>query len=80
MKRKNPAAVELGRKGGHSRAQNLSPHERSESARRAAEARWEKTKKRIESALQEITEGTEALLKKAKAKSPARKGRRRGVK
>jgi len=41
---KNPAAVALGRlgglKGGKARAQKLTPEERSEIARRAAQARW----------------------------------------
>lgn len=41
---KNPAAVELGRlggkKGGKARAAKLTPEERSEIARKAAEARW----------------------------------------
>jgi len=44
-KRKNPAAVALGRKGGlkggHARAASMTKAERSESARRAAAARWE---------------------------------------
>ena len=43
-KRKNPAAVALGRKGGlvggKARAASLSPEERSEIAKRAAAARW----------------------------------------
>lgn len=43
-KRKNPAAVALGRrgglKGGKARAESLSPEERSEIARLAAQARW----------------------------------------
>jgi hypothetical protein len=43
-KRKNPAAVSLGRKGGlkggKARAAALSPEERSEIAKRAAQARW----------------------------------------
>jgi hypothetical protein len=42
--KKNPAAVELGRrgglKGGRARAEALSPKERSEIAKRAANARW----------------------------------------
>jgi hypothetical protein len=75
MTRKNPAAVALGRKGGRSRAQKLSPNERSESARRAAEARWEKNQKRIESALEEITANTRTLLKRSKAKARARRPR-----
>ena len=43
-KRKNPAAVALGRKGGlkggKARAAALSPAERSQIARKAAKARW----------------------------------------
>lgn len=43
-RRKNPAAVALGRKGGlkggRARAEALSPKERSEIAKRAAQARW----------------------------------------
>jgi hypothetical protein len=43
-RRKNPAAVALGRrgglKGGRARAAALSPEERSEIAKRAAAARW----------------------------------------
>jgi hypothetical protein len=42
---KNPAAVELGRKGGlkggKARAANMTPEKRSEQARHAARARWE---------------------------------------
>jgi hypothetical protein len=41
---KNPAAVELGRKGGlkggKARAAKLTPKQRSDAARRAAAARW----------------------------------------
>jgi hypothetical protein len=43
---KNPAAVALGRlgglKGGVERAKSLTPKQRSEIARKAATARWEK--------------------------------------
>jgi hypothetical protein len=43
---RNPAAVELGRKGGlkggKARAAKMSADERSEAARRAARARWKK--------------------------------------
>jgi hypothetical protein len=43
---KNPAAVELGRlggkKGGAARAASMTPEERSEAARKAAKARWNK--------------------------------------
>jgi hypothetical protein len=42
---KNPAAVELGRlggqKGGKARAEKMTAKQRSESARRAALARWQ---------------------------------------
>jgi hypothetical protein len=41
---KDPAAVALGRKGGlkggRARAERMTPEERSESARRAAQKRW----------------------------------------
>jgi hypothetical protein len=44
---KNPAAVELGRKGGlkggKARAAKMTPKERSASARRAAAARWKES-------------------------------------
>lgn len=48
-KRKNPYAVALGRRGGKIggkvRAANMTPAERTESARNAVKARWEKAKK-----------------------------------
>lgn len=48
-KKKNPAAVMLGRlgglKGGHARAAKMTPEERSESARKAVQARWEKARR-----------------------------------
>jgi hypothetical protein len=41
---KNPAAVELGRKGGlkggNARAASMTPEQRSEAAKKAAQARW----------------------------------------
>ena len=47
-KKKDPAAVALGRKGGKkggfARAAKLTPAERSESARKAVQARWAKAK------------------------------------
>lgn len=43
---KNPAAVELGRKGGlkggKARAEKLTPEQRQDIARKAAEKRWKK--------------------------------------
>lgn len=43
---KDPAAVALGRKGGlkggKARAANMTPEQRSEAARKAADARWKK--------------------------------------
>lgn len=46
---KNPAAVTLGRlgglKGGKARAESLSPKKRKEIAKKAAKARWGKTRK-----------------------------------
>jgi hypothetical protein len=47
---KNPAAVALGRlgglKGGKARAKNMTKKERSEAARRAANKRWGKNKRK----------------------------------
>ena len=47
--KKNPAAVALGRKGGKkggpARAARLTPEQRSESARKAVQARWSKAKR-----------------------------------
>ena len=49
VKKKNPAAVALGRnggkKGGPARAAKLTPEQRSESARKAVQARWAKKAK-----------------------------------
>jgi hypothetical protein len=41
-KRKNPAAVNLGRRGGKKRAANLTAQELSEQGRKAVTARWAK--------------------------------------
>lgn len=41
---KNKAAQELGRKGGKARASKLTKKERSDIAKRAASARWDKSK------------------------------------
>jgi hypothetical protein len=46
MAKKSAAAVELGRRGGKARAQKLTKQERSEIARKAAQSRWTKGKKR----------------------------------
>lgn len=49
---KDPAAVNLGRrgglKGGKARAEKMTKEERSESARKAAEARWAKKREQEE--------------------------------
>jgi general stress protein YciG len=42
---KNAAAVALGRRGGKATAKKLTPEQRSESARKAAQARWKREKK-----------------------------------
>jgi len=49
MKRKDPAAVALGRKGGRSRMKGMTAKERTKLARQAASARWEKEKGKSES-------------------------------
>jgi hypothetical protein len=44
-KKKNSAAVELGRKGGKTSAERLTDEQRKEKARKAAQARWTKRHK-----------------------------------
>jgi hypothetical protein len=44
-KKKNAAAVELGRKGGKASAERLTDEQRREKARKAAQARWSKRQK-----------------------------------
>ncbi len=52
-KRKNPYAVALGRKGGRkggpARAANMTPEQRSESARNAVMARWARVREKDDS-------------------------------
>ena len=69
MTPKNPAAVALGRRGGKATASSRSPEQRTESARRAANARWAKLKNLVA----DITERSKALEKKALAKATKKK-------
>jgi hypothetical protein len=66
--------AKFGRKGGKATASKLTPEQRQASARRASEARWAKQRKLLD----EITEGTKALLKTTQAS--ARKARARKAK
>ena len=43
-KKKDPAAVALGRKGGKARAERMSAEELKQQVRKMAKARWEKKK------------------------------------
>ena len=43
-KAKDPAAVDLGRRGGKARGRNLSKAELSEQGRKAVQARWDRQK------------------------------------
>lgn len=65
MTPKNPAAVALGRKGGHARAKSLTPEQRSDAARKAVEARWA----RIKELAEKITRGTKQLEAKNAART-----------
>jgi len=60
-------ASQFARKGGQARAKKLTAEERSESARKAVEARWAKQR----ALTTEITEGTKALLRVAKKRQAA---------
>jgi uncharacterized coiled-coil protein SlyX len=57
-----------GRKGGKKAAANMTAQERKEKMRRAAQARWARTKKKIDS----LTEQTQTLERKVKANSDSR--------
>src|SRR5258708_32302932 len=68
-KEKNPAAVALGRKGGKkggpARAAKLTSKQRSESARKAGQARWAKAKERtgyVKRAKMQTTPATTATM------------------
>ena len=69
-KRKDPAAVALGRKGGKrggpARAAKLTPEQRSASARKAVTARWAKVKKSTD-----YTKVKRATMERNKPTSPA---------
>jgi hypothetical protein len=53
----------IGRKGGRASRRRLTVEQRSEAARKAAEARWAKQRKLVD----EITKGTKQLLKASRA-------------
>src|SRR2546423_6209984 len=67
VKKKDPAAVALGRKGGKkggpARAAKLTPKQRSESARKAVQARWKKATSTMDTSDNAVL----ALLKRIKA-------------
>jgi hypothetical protein len=63
MTPKNPAAVELGRRGGKARARKLTPEERTQAARKAVEVRWAKQRELAK----EISKGTRNLLRMSQA-------------
>ena len=69
-KMKDPAAVALGRKGGKkggpARAAKLTPKQRSESARKAVQARWTKANEGKDYTVDTSDEAVLALLKRIK--------------
>src|SRR5437762_11353381 len=69
-RKKNSAAVALGRKGGKkggpARAAKLTPEQRSESARQAVQARWAKSKKKGNSAGDTSKKALHLCLKRIK--------------
>jgi hypothetical protein len=62
MSPKNPAAVALGRKGGKATAESRTAEQRSESARKAVEARWAKQREE----LKQLNKGAKDLLAKSR--------------
>ncbi len=61
--------AKFGKKGGETRARNMTAEQRSQAARKAVEARWAQTKALVK----EFSEGTKALLEKSEAASRAAK-------
>jgi enoyl-CoA hydratase/carnithine racemase len=66
-------ATQFARKGGHARAKKLTAEQRRASARKAAQARWAK---KMDTLVNEISEGTKKLLKTAKANARATRARK----
>lgn len=60
--------AKFGRKGGKATAKKMTPEERTEKMRRAAQARWAKEKQQIETSLDEIKETSERLAQAAQAR------------
>jgi hypothetical protein len=75
VKQKNRAAVALGRKGGKkggfARAAKLSPEQRSESARKAVQARWSKAKGSDYIVVKETHKGIKKFHKPINEATPA---------
>ncbi len=71
LRKKNPAAVALGRKGGKkggpARAARLTPKQRSESARKAVQARWSRAKQRDRAAATKDSNGSRETTSPATA-------------
>jgi hypothetical protein len=75
MTPKNAAAVSLGRKGGKARAQNLTPEQRSESARKAVEARWAKADKLVADMKKSPKEFEQAQLQAERRRAKQKKAK-----
>ena len=56
-KRKNPAAVALGKRGAKARLKKLTPEKRTEVAKKAAAARWHKPAAKPKKARRERAKG-----------------------
>lgn len=59
----------IGKKGGDASTKRLNPAQLKLRARKAANARWAKHEKKLEKVVAQLTEGTTALLRKAKKKA-----------
>ena len=66
-------ATQFARKGGQARAKKLTAEQRRASARKAAQARWAK---KMDTLVNEISEGTKELLKTAKANARVARARK----
>jgi hypothetical protein len=66
--------AKFGKEGGKTRARNMTPEQRSESARKAVEARWAKAEKKLDSTMKQLDSHLKDLVKKNPRKRAARKG------
>lgn len=75
MAKKNPAAVQLGRRGGKATAKKLTVEQRKDAARKAAKARWDKQKGKLSSDTRDLEQGKRDQSVQGRGKGQKRKSK-----